>query len=237
MAYTNTTANLELPQYVGTDRPAYLTDFNGAMETIDTAVHNNSVNIASTNTNIGAVNNKIGDLEDLDTTAKTSTVVAINEVNTKTATNATKIQQNTELINEVMQKFNLYNITKYTSPTGLTITNGSISSINMTVATNSDKSICKIYGELVTTGNTTGASVEVTLPTDFDVEENFAVFPSGLRLGAYGESSASVNVINYINFKTNGNVVLGFTSKGSGNYAIWIPFLIFVKNFGDAPTE
>lgn len=35
MSYTNHTTNLELPQYVGTDKPTYLGDFNTAMSIID----------------------------------------------------------------------------------------------------------------------------------------------------------------------------------------------------------
>ena len=35
MSYTNQTQHYGLPQYVGTDVPAYLTDYNGAMATID----------------------------------------------------------------------------------------------------------------------------------------------------------------------------------------------------------
>lgn len=35
MSFTNQTQHYGLPQYVGTDVPAYLTDYNGAMATID----------------------------------------------------------------------------------------------------------------------------------------------------------------------------------------------------------
>jgi hypothetical protein len=66
MAYTNKTANYELPQYVPTDQPTYLEDFNGAMFTIDSGMTENS--------------NNIGDLSSLTTTAKSSVVDAINEV-------------------------------------------------------------------------------------------------------------------------------------------------------------
>lgn len=39
MSATNKTANYELPEFVGTDKPSWLTDFNGAMTKIDTALH------------------------------------------------------------------------------------------------------------------------------------------------------------------------------------------------------
>ena len=44
MSYTNQTPNYGLPQYVGTDKPTFLGDFNNAMEKIDTALHNNAEN-------------------------------------------------------------------------------------------------------------------------------------------------------------------------------------------------
>lgn len=77
MAYTNKTANYELPQYVPTDQPTYLEDFNGAMFTIDSGMKENSTNI--------------GDLSSLTTTAKTDLVSAINEVDYNTDTNTTAI--------------------------------------------------------------------------------------------------------------------------------------------------
>ena len=39
MSYTNQTQHYGLPQYVGTDVPAYLTDYNGAMATIDQGIN------------------------------------------------------------------------------------------------------------------------------------------------------------------------------------------------------
>lgn len=39
MSATNATANYELPIFLATDKPAWLTDWNGAMNAIDTAIH------------------------------------------------------------------------------------------------------------------------------------------------------------------------------------------------------
>ena len=47
MSATNKTANYELPEFVGTDKPSWLTDFNGAMTKIDTALHELSQGQAS----------------------------------------------------------------------------------------------------------------------------------------------------------------------------------------------
>lgn len=47
MSATNKTANYELPEFIGTDKPSWLTDFNGAMTKIDTALHDLSNEQAS----------------------------------------------------------------------------------------------------------------------------------------------------------------------------------------------
>lgn len=39
MSATNSTPNYELPVFLATDKPAWLTDWNGAMNAIDTAIH------------------------------------------------------------------------------------------------------------------------------------------------------------------------------------------------------
>ena len=40
MSATNKTTYLDLPQFIGTDVPSWLGDFNGAMEKIDTGYNN-----------------------------------------------------------------------------------------------------------------------------------------------------------------------------------------------------
>lgn len=78
MASTNKTPNIELSQYIGTDKPTYLTDYNTDMLKIDTAVHTASAKATTNETNIGTMTN-------LTTTEKSSLVGAINEVNTSSS--------------------------------------------------------------------------------------------------------------------------------------------------------
>lgn len=42
MSYTNSTPNYNLPQWIGTDKPTFLGDFNGAFSAIDTAMKDNA---------------------------------------------------------------------------------------------------------------------------------------------------------------------------------------------------
>ena len=101
MASTNKTSHYELSQYVGSDKPTYLTDYNNDMSAIDTGIYNaqtkanDAYTLANTadgkadtgitnagyaQTDASAALTKIGTLASLDTTAKTDLVSAINEV-------------------------------------------------------------------------------------------------------------------------------------------------------------
>lgn len=53
MAHTNSTTNYSLPQFVPTDKPAWLTDINGAFSDIDTAVHTAQTKADDAFTNAG----------------------------------------------------------------------------------------------------------------------------------------------------------------------------------------
>lgn len=91
MASTNKTTNYDLSQYIGTDKPTYLTDYNQDMSKIDAGIHAAK---SEADTNASA----IGTLSSLTTTAKTSCVAAINEVDADVATNTNNIATNTSNI-------------------------------------------------------------------------------------------------------------------------------------------
>lgn len=86
MASTNKTTNYDLSQYVGSDKPSYLNDYNQDMSKIDLGIHAAK---SEADTNATA----IGDLSDLTTTATSDLVSAINEVDSNADTaNATAVQ-------------------------------------------------------------------------------------------------------------------------------------------------
>ena len=78
MAYSNTTPNYDLPQYVGTDIPNPLTDFNSAMSTIDSTMKNIADGVGASDTDIAALKIQNGDSQ-LTTTAQTLSG-AVNEL-------------------------------------------------------------------------------------------------------------------------------------------------------------
>lgn len=60
MAHTNSTANYELSQFLGTDKPAWLVDYNGDMQKIDTALKNNADAASANSEDIQDLQDAIG---------------------------------------------------------------------------------------------------------------------------------------------------------------------------------
>lgn len=54
MSATNQTSNYDLPLFIGTDKPSWLGDFNGAMNAIDTAIKGRADDISSLTTRMTA---------------------------------------------------------------------------------------------------------------------------------------------------------------------------------------
>ena len=60
MAHTNSTPNYNLPQFLGTDKPAWLTDINNAMSDIDTAIAAAKTTADTADTAVGALSVTVG---------------------------------------------------------------------------------------------------------------------------------------------------------------------------------
>lgn len=160
MSSTNHTTNYNLPQWVGSDKPAWLGDMNPAFTAIDTAIKANEVAAGTAGTDATTAKNNIGTMADLSTTEKGTLVGAVNEVNTKvgtaqnTADTAVANDAQTALaLNNFMLKLNLTDFSNVsTIPHNGTLTG------KFTLAQNNDGSIFKFYGqmELAGQGNISG---------------------------------------------------------------------------------
>ena len=269
MASTNSTTHYELSQYIGTDKPTYLVDYNQDMSKIDAGIYGAKSEADTNATAIGTLSNlqtteksnlvgavnevntnssnnatHIGDLTNLTTTEKSNLVGAVNELKTEADGNKTNIGTLANLtttekanlvgaINEVnsdigslLNVFNLSSINVYEG-NDFSVTGGSVTSGTITIAKNSDSSICKIYGRLIL--NKTNQLTTITIAnTGINVQESFVVQPSGC------EAVNSDNVTS-ITFNTDGSITLK-SYGGSGNVtSFFFPFVIFVKDFGDTP--
>lgn len=174
MSHTNSTTNYNLPQFVGSDKPAWLGDINPAMSAIDTAIKNASDAATTASTGTTSNTSAIGTLSNLTTTEKSNLVGAVNEVNSTLGTTVTQVGTNTGDIgnlqssvngvssdlNSFMTKFNLNNITSCDyAPTGIT---GDFSGIKL--AQNSDGSVFKCYGSGYLRNNT-NSNINLTTTT------------------------------------------------------------------------
>lgn len=84
MSHTNSTANLSLPQFIGTDKPTWLSDVNGAFATIDSYAGSNDAALAITD---GKADTAIADASNAVTTAGNAATTAGNAAATATAAN------------------------------------------------------------------------------------------------------------------------------------------------------
>lgn len=89
MSHTNSTANLGLPQFIGTDKPTWLSDVNGAFAAIDSYAGSNDAALAIVD---GKAATAIGDASSAVTTATNAATTAGNAA--ATATNANTIAGN-----------------------------------------------------------------------------------------------------------------------------------------------
>lgn len=149
MASTNKTTHYELSQYIGSDKPTYLVDYNSDMSKIDTGIYNAQGKADNNETAIGTLSNltttvktdlvsainevktvadKVGNLSNLTTSANTDLVSAINEVDAESDSNTSAIGTLANL--ETTNKTNL--VGAINEVKGETNTIGSLSSLNTT---------------------------------------------------------------------------------------------------------
>ena len=258
---TNSTTNYELPQFVGTDKPSWLTDFNSAMSTIDTGMHTNAGNISTLSTDVATasstasqassdvatltstVNSLSSDVSSISTTATNASSTATSALNTantangKADTNATAITGLTGRVTQTeadIAKFNFTNIKASTlTKSGGTFTLATGNSI--TVATDSTGSICKIYGQI--TANSVTANGKVIADSDLRPSEDIEINGCAIRSVTNGGNVKSMGNLP-ITIKTNGNIEfpIGWSYASGDTVRInAIACVIFLKDFGDTP--
>ena len=244
MSHTNTTPNYNLPQFVGTDKPAWLTDINQAFSAIDTAIKNTSDTANTASGNATTANNNIGDPSQLTTQNKTNLVNAINEtvVNVTTAQQTANSATSTATLantnaNKALTEISNINLTSFNDLT-VTTTNGSVNTANVKVAKNSDGSLAKIYGSIYMTGMTSTATVTIS-DTGLRPEEDIVINGACLAERFMSTGDASIYPQSYT-IKTNGTVeisVYGQSSEAPRNYIFLEACLLFIKQFGDTPIQ
>ena len=275
---TNATTHYELSQYIGTDKPTYLVDYNSDMNKIDTAIYGadsqatqnannigtmsnlntteksslvgainevntqvgtNTNNISTNTSNIGTLGTNQGVMANLTTTEKSSLVGAINEVDAENGTQQTAIDKNTTEIDYLNSLFDFDDITHITATSSLSKTgNINLSSVDINIATNNDKSLAKVYGSIQgTMGGTGVGSGTVSFNTSLRPTSQIDIV-GGSFINRYVAGTSTGQSMGLISFSigTDGKVTVNYSGTAGETLRFWfINSLIIVKDFGDSP--
>lgn len=236
MASTNKTTNYELSQFLGSDKPAWLSDYNADMSKIDTAIKNAADSATAAGGEATAATTAIGTLTNLTTDDKTSTVAAINEVDShadtaqNTANTASGLATNAITgVNNLKAMFDLNSITSLTGSSSQL----SPSSTSVTCAKNSDGSLAKIYGRVRFSGGYNG-NITLTL-SDTGLRPTEPITFNGCALRLAATSSGNGTYTQSYTLNTNGTITMtvGSSSSTAQTDIALIACLLFIKDFGD----
>ena len=260
MSHTNTTPNFNLPQFVGTDKPAWLTDINQAFLNVDTAIKSAKDSAETATGSATTANTSIGTLTNLNTTEKSNLVGAINEVNTNvgiaqnTANGASTTATATDnRLTAFEQKFNVMS----SITTGQIPATGNVDSNVVKLAQDSTSSMFKFYGSRTFFSNSViqysaiegmsgsyGADTGLILTTP--PAQAYIVENAGLRFQS-DNTDTNIRTSSSMHFAvgTNGHIYVNPKGNSSnvtipnGVFERWYysPYLYFNASFGDNPQE
>lgn len=241
MSSTNKTSNYELSQFLGTDKPAWLADYNSDMSKIDTQMKANADAATAASGSATSANTAIGTLANLTTDVKTDLVSAINEVDSHADTAQGTANSASSNASSALQKIGAIETAlnlSVVSDLSASSSKNTISSSTVKIAKNADGSLCKVYGQLEWS-NTTSFAGDVTITfsnTGLSPDTEFSVSCAGIRT-IYTSGGINSTAPCTLTYKTNGTIELKFyTSAVTSNISfVIIPFVTFVKSFGDSP--
>lgn len=240
MSSTNKTTNYNLSQFVGSDKPAWLADYNQDMSKIDAQMKLNADGVTVADGKATTNAEAIGNISYLSTADKSNLVAAVNEVDGNadtaqtTANNAYALANTANVTaNQVKGQFNFT-----ASTVTCTLSAGSLDSGNntLTVAKNSDGSIAKIYGRLRVTG-TVGSVITMTSgDTGLRPESDITIAGCCLKITNVG--TGDLVVYQDYTLHTDGTVTSNFTpfSGSSRQDMLFMANVLFITDFGDLPV-
>lgn len=240
MASTNKTTNYELSQFLGTDKPAWLTDYNSDMSKIDTGIHSAQTTATGADGKADTANTNIGNLENLTTSTKTSAVAAINEVDghadgAQETANSASLLANTVKndLSTFKSMWNLDTVLTFDSTSSVTTSNCNATSINLKIARDTNGDIFKIYGTYgVNPTVGAGALYSITLSnTGITTDTPYTIYPVGITTGN--------NIVDDITITVGNNTITiqgGSRGNGVSSNGRLFPCIYFNTDFGDQPN-
>lgn len=218
MSSTNKTPNYDLSQYVGTDKPTYLGDYNGDMLKIDTQMKENADAATNAESSAGeavtkatmaqnsvdALSTRVGTVETTVTSQGQTITQLTNNVNTLTQDNTTNKSNITALQNKLQKNtFKSLNVSGTIGP-------------NVNVAYNEFLKILNIYGRDDISGGTTARRVL------FHIDGYSAQSDRLIRTALFGVISDTglEGIMIDCTIKQNGDVVFNDTSAS-------VPYVLY----------
>ena len=250
MASTNKTTNYQLSQYIGSDKPTYLGDYNSDMSKIDTQMKTNADNIATAIAGVesatSTANSAVATATQANTTAQNASSVATSASTTasnaqstansalSTATSAQSKSNEVETnLNNFESKLNFTHFDSYPIA-DITVPSGTKESGTLTVASNDDGSVAKIYGQISINGGNQGSSF--SFRTRLRPKSNITI--NGMCIVACKNTSNALQTMNQspVTIATDGTVTVPYNTVGGQSRYFLIPCVLFLKDFGDTPT-
>lgn len=252
MSSTNHTTNYNLPQFVGSDKPAWLGDINPAMSAIDTALHTNATTAAQGVSDAATAQTAANTADTKATAAQTAAETAQTTANQAIS----GVSSNTLAINALENKFILDNF----SSANIQNVGAWGNNYTFTLAQNDDGSVFKFYGRWWI-ANATGSTWSVTKPAVPGLPNSYGfatglylntaptqaynIKPAGICFLGYGDKVAIANMWDdSFAVGTDGQIYV-FTSdvqtenlnSGWTWRMYYYPCLYFNSNFGDEPAN
>lgn len=241
MSSTNKTSNYDLSQFIGTDKPAWLTDYNQDMAKIDAGIDAAQDTATGADGKANTANNNIGDMSYLSTTAKNTIVAAINEVDShadgavESASNANTVAQGAKTTAEGVAAY--LDISNVNATLTASVSGGAtVNEIRLHSAYNTGGTLGKIYGysQFIKTNS---QNTTVTLSdTGLRPTEAFTIADGIIMYYFAGNSTPNLFTAD-LTVNTDGSATFTLPSwtynSASTSYirAILQPYLIFAKKF------
>lgn len=227
MGSTNKTTNYELSQYVGSDKPTYLGDYNNDMYKIDAQM---KVNNTLAQNGKDKADTAEGHAQTALTNAETADGKAVNAKNTADSALLKATQNEADIA-----KLNLTSFVS-TSYGSMTIDTGTLTAGSITVATNTDGSVAKIYGRVkFTNAGEVDSTNKIVIASSLRPESEITINALGFTAV---NTSAGLNAVDSqnITIKTNGNIEIPcpINQYVTSDVIVLHPCLLFIKDFGDS---
>lgn len=242
MASTNKTTNYDLSQFVGSDKPAWLTDYNSDMGKIDAGIAAAQSTATGADGKGTANATAIGTLSDLTTTAKTNLVSAVNEVNTtagtalNTASGAAGSATEAKDIATALANYLKLTTAVNVATNQIVAQAGTVNDSGLKLMLNDDGTYGKIYGrvEFTSSGTVGWQSMTVNFDTGIKASSEFTIWNAGICNCMDSTQNQEIGLVNFV-VKTDGKLEIRFYSKiASKKFMILFPpCLYYFEDFGD----